>query len=52
MVGSLCADPSGTRENRIPSGAVWSAGTLTGTIDLGTEPLTTNTLSAFLWKVN
>lgn len=34
------------------AGAVWISGTFTGTIDLGTGPLTTSTVSAFLWKVN
>ena len=34
------------------SGSVWIAGNFSGTIDLGTGKLSTNTVTAFLWKVN
>jgi hypothetical protein len=34
------------------TGVVWIAGTFTGTINLGTGPLTTSSVSAFLWRVN
>jgi len=34
------------------SGSVWISGNFSGTIDLGTGKLSTNTVTAFLWKVN
>ncbi len=46
---------NGLRTNAVAvttAGAIWIAGTFTGTIDLGTGPLTTRTVTAFLWLVN